>query len=66
MGSCRRDQNSFTATDMTPWQLGPDVMAMLPKKPGLIVVKGMSWLPLVVFVSFLFESNIMNCAIVII
>ncbi|CAJ1453177.1 unnamed protein product, partial [Effrenium voratum] len=34
MGSCRRDQNSQEATEITPWQLGPDVMKMLPKKPG--------------------------------
>jgi len=34
MGSCRRDQSSVTTMDLTQWQLGPDVMAMLPKKPG--------------------------------
>jgi len=34
MGSCRRDQSSAQATEVTPWQLGPDVMSMLPKRPG--------------------------------
>lgn len=34
MGSCRRDQETVRASELTPWQLGPAVMAMLPKKPG--------------------------------
>ena len=34
MGSCRRDQETVRSTELTPWQLGPAVMAMLPKKPG--------------------------------
>lgn len=34
MGSCRRDQNSAVQVELTPWQLGPDVLSMLPTKPG--------------------------------
>jgi len=33
-GSCRRDQSSSEATELTAWQLGPDVTQYLPKKPG--------------------------------
>ncbi|CAE8652402.1 unnamed protein product [Polarella glacialis] len=33
-GSCRRDMTSSSQTAMTPWQLGPEVLAMLPRKPG--------------------------------
>jgi len=34
LGSCRRDQNSAIQVELTPWQLGPDVLSMLPTKPG--------------------------------
>ncbi|CAE7548796.1 unnamed protein product [Symbiodinium pilosum] len=34
MGSCRLDQADAISTKMTPWQLGPEVMGLLPKKPG--------------------------------
>jgi len=34
MGSCRRDPNCAVQAELTPWQLGPDVLAMLPTKPG--------------------------------
>jgi len=33
-GSCRLDQANPESTKLTPWQLGPEVMKMLPKKPG--------------------------------
>eukprot|EP00930_Biecheleria_cincta_P042859 TRINITY_DN29496_c0_g1_i1.p1 TRINITY_DN29496_c0_g1~~TRINITY_DN29496_c0_g1_i1.p1 ORF type:complete len:1155 (-),score=186.59 TRINITY_DN29496_c0_g1_i1:430-3831(-) len=33
-GSCRRDQGSASLTEVTPWQLGPEVMEMLPKRQG--------------------------------
>jgi len=32
LGTCRRDPNS--CPELTPWQLGPDVLEMLPVKPG--------------------------------
>mmetsp|Transcript_97764 Transcript_97764/g.187421 ORF Transcript_97764/g.187421 Transcript_97764/m.187421 type:complete len:1145 (-) Transcript_97764:47-3481(-) len=31
-GTCRRDPNSMV--ELTPWQLGPDVLELLPTKPG--------------------------------
>lgn len=31
-GTCRRDPNNIP--ELTPWQLGPDVLRMLPVKPG--------------------------------
>merc|ERR1712194_621261 len=33
MGTCRRDPDDPKA-ELTPWQLGPDVLQMLPTKPG--------------------------------
>ena len=34
-GSCRRDPNyCHEKADLTPWQLGPDVLSYLPTKPG--------------------------------
>jgi len=33
MGTCRRDPGS-TNYELTPWQLGPEVLEMLPTKPG--------------------------------
>merc|ERR1712194_430044 len=32
LGTCRRDPNNLP--EVTPWQLGPDVLEMLPVKPG--------------------------------
>lgn len=32
LGTCRRDPNN--PPDLTPWQLGPDVLDLLPTKPG--------------------------------
>jgi len=34
MGTCRRDMKNSHSCELTPWQLGPDVLAMLPTKPG--------------------------------
>mmetsp|Transcript_85870 Transcript_85870/g.243516 ORF Transcript_85870/g.243516 Transcript_85870/m.243516 type:complete len:1128 (-) Transcript_85870:541-3924(-) len=34
MGSCRRDPNAAIQFALTSWQIGPDVLAMLPTKPG--------------------------------
>jgi len=34
MGSCRRDPHAGMLAELTPWQLGPDVLSMLPTRPG--------------------------------
>jgi len=34
MGSCRRDPHGSVMAGLTPWQLGPDVLSMLPTRPG--------------------------------
>mmetsp|Transcript_129037 Transcript_129037/g.413425 ORF Transcript_129037/g.413425 Transcript_129037/m.413425 type:complete len:1143 (-) Transcript_129037:43-3471(-) len=33
-GTCRRDPNNAVLAELTAWQLGPEVLAMLPTKPG--------------------------------
>jgi len=36
MGTCRRDPNA--CMELTPWQLGPDVLELLPFRPGERIV----------------------------
>lgn len=33
-GTCRRDPNCTNQAELTPWQLGPEVLQLLPMKPG--------------------------------